>query len=390
LPGRCFLVATVLAASLTILLQAWTGPDSYLLRLGIAFQPHVASGLQASSTSGAALESNATPWSDLSADGGALLNVHTTLSPSSGSGFKRSSSIDGTGKASSKKSHGCLPVVDTYVINLDSRPELYMSFLDHFQSLCGSKVGDLQRHPGVVVSANMHRVPWVQDLIPGILENCTLRPGNLGLALAHLTLWAKIAQSPGCTEPDSEGDYVLVFEDDERPNQGFVAAVAQIVKLVQSMPADDRPDFILLNALRPHGKFVKHVHGTPLSLQLWRVEKMQRSSSEGPLHPKFHMRYNIWMSVYLVRCGGARALAHHSGRYPAGKPGHSAYDGVRPVFDRHFSDMISDADVPIQTFVMYPTNMLSKHVEDSSSARAAFNSAGHQGVSTGGLGQNSR
>jgi len=251
-------------------------------------------------------------------------------------------------------------VVDTYVINMDDHPERYRNFLTHFSHLCGVNPGRLHRHSGVVATNAMYYTPWAKELIPGLKKNSSVRAGSLGLSLAHLTAWVKIKQSQGCTENVDGDAYALIFEDDERPKQHFVEAVSQIVRIASSRPEGERPDFINLNVLRPHGDMVALLEEMPIRVKLLRVKKAKRKWRTGPLDKVSGLHYNVWMSAYLVRCGAAQDLIQYGGRYPDGA---HIYDGVTPTFDRQMADTLSDGDNPLKAWVVAPTDVVSYHRE---------------------------
>lgn len=74
--------------------------------------------------------------------------------------------------------------------------------------------------------------------------------GNIGASMAHLSLWRHAYDS-------EDTDYVLVFEDDEKINEGFWDRLSAVIDLVEggsSMWQDF--DMVNLNVLRPWGTAV--------------------------------------------------------------------------------------------------------------------------------------
>lgn len=254
----------------------------------------------------------------------------------------------------------CAPiaVTDTYVINMDDMPDRYNSFMQHIAALqCGFDIERVHRHSGIVATNALIEDDWVRDLIPGVKGEASVRLGSLGLALAHLTLWDKILKSERCAMQGAEDTYALIFEDDERPRPFFADALNQVVRLIQQTPKEARPDMVNLNVKRPKGRTVKTMT-YPQRIMVMEVSQKVRTWRTGPLCGELHC--NVWMSAYMVRCGGIPDLINHGGRYPDGA---HIYNGVTPTFDRQMSDVQSDGRTPVRGWSIAPENIISYHRE---------------------------
>mmetsp|Transcript_163022 Transcript_163022/g.522764 ORF Transcript_163022/g.522764 Transcript_163022/m.522764 type:complete len:340 (-) Transcript_163022:187-1206(-) len=258
-----------------------------------------------------------------------------------------------------------LPVLGIYVINMDHQPQRYADFVDHLATLCGVDMGIVHRHSGIIVTTSSLSWPWVRDFIPGVSQVSLQRLGTFGLSLAHLSLWAKIHNSDMCKGSDVAKEYVLIFEDDERPKPGFTEAIVKLRHALDALPLEERPDFINLNVKRPKGDVVTTFE-LPFAVSVLRVAKTKSKLKTGPLDALGN-QYNVWMSAYMVRCGGIGALVYHGGRYPGGK---NSYNGISPIFDKQMSDMLANSRIHLKYFVLSPKNAISQHVEGVDSRKA--------------------
>eukprot|EP00445_Apocalathium_hangoei_P080737 CAMPEP_0204177038 /NCGR_PEP_ID=MMETSP0361-20130328/48117_1 /ASSEMBLY_ACC=CAM_ASM_000343 /TAXON_ID=268821 /ORGANISM="Scrippsiella Hangoei, Strain SHTV-5" /LENGTH=315 /DNA_ID=CAMNT_0051135943 /DNA_START=414 /DNA_END=1360 /DNA_ORIENTATION=- len=248
---------------------------------------------------------------------------------------------------------------------MDHQPQRYADFVDHLATLCGVDMGIVHRHSGIIVTTSSLSWPWVRDFIPGVSQVSLQRLGTFGLSLAHLSLWAKIHNSDMCKGSDVAKEYVLIFEDDERPKPGFTEAIVKLRHALDALPLEERPDFINLNVKRPKGDVVTTFE-LPFAVSVLRVAKTKSKLKTGPLDALGN-QYNVWMSAYMVRCGGIGALVYHGGRYPGGK---NSYNGISPIFDKQMSDMLANSRIHLKYFVLSPKNAISQHVEGVDSRKA--------------------
>jgi len=275
-----------------------------------------------------------------------------------------------------------IPVTDTYVINMDENPGRYREFMQHMSQLCGINLERIHRHSGVVASEAMIEEPWVNDLIPGVKGEANARLGSLGLALAHLTVWDKIRRSERCQLEGAEDSYALVFEDDERPRSFFADAINQVLRVVNHYPVGSRPDIINLNVKRHSGRTVASLK-YPQRMHVLEINQKKRNWRTGPLCTEggYQLHCNVWMSAYMVRCGGVGQLIHWGGRYPDGE---HIYNGVTPTFDRQMSDVESDGSNPVRGWVISPTDIISIHKEGFDSRKKRDAESMQHAVAQGG------
>ena len=129
---------------------------------------------------------------------------------------------------------------------------------------------------GVLLRENPAALRWALSRKLGHVSNPALK-GNIGSALAHLTLWDHIARQ------DDTRNF-LVLEDNAIVTSKSVGAVRKLTRL--------RYDMIYLVALRPKGK--------PTA----RSDLLQVTHDPRPREPL----PNVWLSSYLLRPRGARQL----------------------------------------------------------------------------------
>lgn len=258
---------------------------------------------------------------------------------------------------------GSVPVVGTYIISMNQTR--YMLCLDHLRNL-GMNTRQIFLHPGVFVDDAVMRSSWVRDLIPQLDEQSS-RHGNVGLALAHLTMWRRLGLPGVCgrsgatrltsllsreatdMERACEDHFALVLEDDERPKQEFAKAVRSVIALLQASRSTNlaMPDLVNLNVLRPNGTLIFNIPETNASLlQYYKIADIGSRYIGG--------RPNIWLSAYLVRCGAIRTLLEDMG---------NDYNGNYPTFDQRVIDKVSGFNSTIQMAAISPTNVISEHIE---------------------------
>lgn len=94
-----------------------------------------------------------------------------------------------------------LPVAGVYVINLPVHRERFLSFLDDFCPKTGVSRDAVRIVDGVNATEAL-RHSWPTELLPGIEQYPTQgQRGQLGLALAHLSAWKAVRDSPECQAP---------------------------------------------------------------------------------------------------------------------------------------------------------------------------------------------
>ena len=135
---------------------------------------------------------------------------------------------------------------------------------------------DYKQWEGVMVRENPEILQWAIDEKLGHFSDMKLK-GNIGSALAHLTLWDFISKQ-------DDGSDFLILEDNALVTSESVSAVMQMLKYEY--------DMTYLLALRPSGT---------------------RTNVPGLLRAKKKYFYgfklpNIWLSSYLLRPSGARKL----------------------------------------------------------------------------------
>jgi len=255
-----------------------------------------------------------------------------------------------------------LPFTEAFVINMDTEPAKYKHFLEHMRDICGFHGIRLSRHSGVLVTAALRGSAWVRHYIPGIDPRDRTRAGSLGSGLAHLFLWDRIAHSSACLGADGGDKYALVLEDDEMLRENFQEHAWDLMQQLSALPSAEKPDVVLLNALRPWGTNIGTVG--PKKLPLLKVIKSSPTNRHDYIHPNGR-HYNIWLAAYLIRCSSAPKLVEYGGQYPDVKQ----YNGVQPVFDVHVNDFLTDVNVPLTTFVIGETDAISLHVEGQDSRK---------------------
>ncbi len=206
-----------------------------------------------------------------------------------------------------------------YVINMDRDKER----LETFTTQMSQQNLTFERHIGPVIDetevsfgGNSYRVS---------------AKGYVGVALAHLRLWEKIAQL--------EDDTLLcnVFEDDEVLKDNYLQNVTnEILKI------DEGIDFFNLNVIRPLGKEV-----APDILKI--VHK-----TFGKKNP------NIWLSNYIITPLGARKII---------KLVAERVTNLNVNFDRTFVQIIHEESDNLNCFILKPQDKLSIHDEEESSKK---------------------
>jgi len=187
-----------------------------------------------------------------------------------------------------------------------------------------------------------------------MLDSGGARPGDVGAALAHITLWEHIAQQVG---PD---DIVLVMEDNVLFTPLSLNGTCDAIAAVRDF------DYLNLRVLRPLG--------TPFSpdLGIRQITKEHKWSTIQAEQDKagnvWQKMPNLWMSSYLVTGNGAvkllRCLKREVTNY--GIAGH--------VIDRVVMQRCLAGDESIMAFIVDHDRIFG-HVETQTDSRGTENTA---------------
>lgn len=198
---------------------------------------------------------------------------------------------------------------------------------------------DYEQWEGVMVKNNPEILHWAMENKLGHVKNERLK-GNIGSALAHLTLWDYVAKR------DDE-EHFLILEDNALLAEKSHAAFWDV--------HDVDYDMIYLRALRPTGKPTN----TTGLLQV----------THNPLWAdnNKYLAPNVWLSSYLLKPRGARHLLQLFKEYN--------FDLSGTIIDRVVSKAISlDAAKRMKVFVVAHDNYFG-HEETKNDTRRRENGA---------------
>jgi GR25 family glycosyltransferase involved in LPS biosynthesis len=167
-------------------------------------------------------------------------------------------------------------------------------------------------------------------------------PGNVGAALAHITLWEHIVQRL------NPNDIVLVMED----NVLFMPS--SLTGTCDAIAAVDDFDYLALAVLRPLG--------TPVTPDLGIRQVNKEHLTDWLWMP------NLWMSSYLVTGNGAAKLLNCLKREPQN------YGAELRIIDRVVSQQCLSGDASIRAFIVDHSRFFG-HTETHSDSRVKENTA---------------
>ena len=180
----------------------------------------------------------------------------------------------------------------------------------------------------------------------GIMKTPTevRKVGNVGLALAHLSLWEHLQKEM----PDA--GIALVFEDDEIIGDDFLP---ELERVLDAIP---RPfDFLNINALRAKGNPVSQYPG------LYQMDLLECMVKHQPCRDK--NLDNVWLSAYILTKEGVGNLLEQMKQMQP--------DMSKIVFD-HAVSFAAQSSSHIKAFAM-EQNTISQHKETDSFRRAYNN-----------------
>lgn len=132
---------------------------------------------------------------------------------------------------------------------------------------------------GVIVRENPQLLNWAIENNYTKIPSKPLLKGNIGAALAHITLWEHISKQSSNTN-------YLIFEDNALFTKQSLQGIQQLKDL--------NYDFVNLSVLRPKGKKT-HIKN------LLKLEKSNLNKLEKNLQ-------NVWLSSYLISQKGATEI----------------------------------------------------------------------------------
>lgn len=209
--------------------------------------------------------------------------------------------------------------VKFFVINMDKDKER----LDAFAKQMSAQSLDFERHAGPLIDTK--NVIFAGNTYP------VRAKGYVGVAMAHLLLWEKIAKL--------DNDYLLcnVFEDDEIIKEDYLLSIKTDIDKIH------KPiDFFNLNVIRPMG--------TEIAPDILKVSD-KKIGKKAP---------NIWLSNYIITPIGARKIIELVSK---------EVKSLNCNFDRTFVKLIHKHCESINSFVIEPRNKHSIHDEVESSKK---------------------
>lgn len=207
---------------------------------------------------------------------------------------------------------------------------------DRFQrsmDACGCHL-DYKQWEGIIVRERPDVLKWAVDNRLGHVTQEKLK-GNIGSALAHITLWDFVARH-------GENDHFLILEDNALVKETSAQAIADMMKVDY--------DILYLRALRPVGSATQ-VPG------LLRTKYTRNIQEPVP---------NVWLSSYLLKPSGAKQLLSYFQEHN--------FDLSTRIIDRAVSTAIlSDPSEKIKAYVV-DHDACFGHVETSGDTRRRENS----------------
>jgi len=207
---------------------------------------------------------------------------------------------------------------------------------DRFQQSMDSSGGyfDYKQWEGVIVRERPDILKWTIDNKLGHVTNEKLK-GNIGSALAHITLWDFVARH-------NENDHFLIFEDNALVQKKSKQAIADMMKVDY--------DMLYLRALRPRGRKTQ-------------IPGLLKSTYEPEVKEPMP---NVWLSSYLLKPSGARQLLEYFKEHN--------FDLSTTIIDRAVSRAIlSDPSEKMKVFVVDHGEFFG-HVETKGDTRRRENS----------------